>query len=151
MFVARSLNLDVIASDATHRYRAIGTLSGFTAAFMVCALALLGGHDHRAVGAEWFVVPTVAGAIYVYGYAQAIRTGGSSVGLRPLRLIVGTSSSTWPRRFPLDELRATPGTNVLVDLIGRAPMSRVSDLVSLRTAEMSPGSVPPVTPRGRHI
>jgi hypothetical protein len=29
VLVAMSLNLDVIAQDATHRYRAIGTLAGF--------------------------------------------------------------------------------------------------------------------------
>jgi len=92
VFVAMSLNLDVVARDATHRYRAIGTLSGFTAAFMICALSLLGGQDHRAVGAEWLVVSTVAGAIYVYGYVQAIRVGESAVGLRPHRLIGGTAS-----------------------------------------------------------
>ena len=31
VFVALSLHIDVIARDATHRYRAIGTLAGFSA------------------------------------------------------------------------------------------------------------------------
>ncbi len=28
----------LIAQDATHRYRAVGTLAGFTAAFLICCL-----------------------------------------------------------------------------------------------------------------
>src|SRR5213076_560033 len=50
VFVAMSLNVAVIAQDPTHRYRAIGTLTGFTAAFVICSLAVMGGQDHRAVG-----------------------------------------------------------------------------------------------------
>ena len=90
VFVAMSLKVTMIAQDPTHRYRAIGTLTGFTAAFVVCSLAVMGGQDHRAVGIEWLVVATVAGAVYVYGYVQAIRVGESSVGLRMIRLVFGT-------------------------------------------------------------
>src|SRR5207249_6545945 len=90
VFVAMSLKVTMIAQDPTHRYRAIGTLTGFTAAFVVCSLAVMGGQDHRAVGIEWLVVATVAGAVYVYGYVQAIRVGESSVGLRMTRLVGGT-------------------------------------------------------------
>src|SRR6266581_765007 len=43
VFVAMSLNVAVIAQDPTHRYRAIGTLTGFTAAFVICSLAVMGG------------------------------------------------------------------------------------------------------------
>jgi len=91
VFVAMSLNIDAIAKDATHRYRAIGTLTGFTAAFIICALALMGGQNYQAVGIEWLIVFGIATAIYVYGYVQAIRIGKSSVGLRPYRLMVGTT------------------------------------------------------------
>jgi hypothetical protein len=52
VFVAMSLNLESITRDATHRYRAIGTLAGFAAAFAICALALMGGQDGLAVGLE---------------------------------------------------------------------------------------------------
>ncbi len=90
VFVAMSLNVTVIAQDATHRYRAIGTLTGFTAAFVICSLAVMGGQDHRAVGIEWLVLATVAAAVYVYGYVQAIRVGESAVGLRMARLVCGT-------------------------------------------------------------
>ena len=91
VFVSMSLNLSVIAQDATHRNRAIGTLAGFMAIFLVSALALLGDQDHVSLGAEWLAVATAAGAIYVYGYIDAVRLGGSSAGLSVLRLSFGTA------------------------------------------------------------
>lgn len=90
VFVAMSLNPTVIAQDQTHRHRAVGTLAGFTAIFVICGLGVMGGQDHQAVGLEWLIVSALAGAVYVYGYIQAIRFGESSVGLRSLRLIAGT-------------------------------------------------------------
>jgi hypothetical protein len=56
VFVAMSLNLKVIAADATHRNRAINTLTGLALVFMRCALVLMGGQNHRAIGAELFVI-----------------------------------------------------------------------------------------------
>jgi len=91
VFVAMSLNPSVIAQDPTHRHRAVGTIAGFTAIFMICGLGVMGGQDHRAVGLEWLTVSAVAGLVYVYGYIQAIRFGKSSVGLRSPRLVVGTA------------------------------------------------------------
>jgi hypothetical protein len=67
VFVALSLNLESIAKDATHRYRAIGTLAGFTASFIMCALVLMGNQNHLVVGIEWLVVSTFAAVMYVYG------------------------------------------------------------------------------------
>ena len=63
VFVAMSLNLEVIARDATHRHRAIGTLTGFTAAFMICALALMGDQNEQEAGVEWLVISGVAAGI----------------------------------------------------------------------------------------
>jgi hypothetical protein len=91
VFVAMSLNLQVILSDTTHRSRAIGTLTSFIAAFMVCALALMGGQNHVAVGVEWLLVSAIAGYIYVYGYVRARRLGQSGLGLRIYRLSGGTA------------------------------------------------------------
>lgn len=91
VFVAMSMNLGVITQDVTHRYRAIGTLSGFTAGFMICVLALMGGQDHRAVGAEWLVTSVLAAVIYVHGYVRAIGAGASSIGLGKGRLVTGTA------------------------------------------------------------
>jgi hypothetical protein len=91
VFVAMSINLDVVAQDATHRGRAINMLTGFTAGFMICALALMGGQSHRAVGAEWLVVATVAVVIYVQNYVRAAKRGGTTAELRPGRLVVGVA------------------------------------------------------------
>ncbi|HYM14222.1 MAG TPA: hypothetical protein VEZ14_01525, partial [Dehalococcoidia bacterium] len=74
-----------------HRYRAIGSLAGLTAVFMICSLGIMGGQDHRAVGLEWLLVAALGTIVYIYGYVQAIRLGGSSVGLRYHRLVAGTA------------------------------------------------------------
>ena len=87
VFVALSLNVDVIVQDATHRFRAIDTMSGMTGVFVLCALVLMGGQDHRAVGIEWFVVAAVSVAVYVHGHLQAVRLGGTLAVLRGRRTV----------------------------------------------------------------
>src|SRR5256885_8632469 len=77
VFVAMSINLDAIVQDATHRYRAIGTLASFIATFMICALGLTGEQNHLTVGLEWLAISSVAAVIYVKGYLQAIKSGES--------------------------------------------------------------------------
>jgi hypothetical protein len=91
VFVAMTLSLHIIAEDATHRYRAIGTLAGLTASFMLCALALMGGVGHVGLGVEWAVMAGVGAAVYVAGYVLARRTGGSAIGLALERLVTGTT------------------------------------------------------------
>jgi hypothetical protein len=86
VFVAMSLNLKSIAVDATHRNRAINTLSGLALVFLRCALVLMGAQNHRSVGAELFVVSGVSAAVFGTGYAKAIRTGN---GLRLTRIVGG--------------------------------------------------------------
>lgn len=88
VFVALSLNRDVIAGDASHRYRAIDTLAGMAAQFVICALVLMGGQDHRAVGSEWLLIATISMGILAYGYSQAVRLGGSRTWLRSRRTVV---------------------------------------------------------------
>jgi hypothetical protein len=87
VFVALSLNVDVVTQDATHRYRAIDTLSGMAGIFVICALVLMGGQDHVAVGIEWFVVAALSIAVYVHGYVQAARRGGSAAWLLARRVV----------------------------------------------------------------
>ncbi|MGC1419886.1 MAG: hypothetical protein WA786_07200 [Acidimicrobiales bacterium] len=87
VFVAMSLNLKVIAVDATHRNRAINTLSGLALVFMRCALVLMGAQDHRSIGAELFVVAGVSAVVFVRGYVKAIRMGN---GLRLSRIVGGS-------------------------------------------------------------
>lgn len=73
VFVAMSLNLYVTFHDPTHRSRAVGTLTAFLGVFIVCALGLMGGQGHVAVGIEWLLVAAAAGCVYVYGYIVARR------------------------------------------------------------------------------
>src|SRR5580700_6641467 len=87
VFVAMSLNLKVIAVDATHRFRAINTLAGLALVFMRCALVLMGAQNDRAIGAELFVVCGISAAIFIRGYVHALR---KSEGLRLSRIIGGT-------------------------------------------------------------
>src|SRR3984885_6027308 len=72
VFVAMSLNLKAIASDATHSYRAINTLTGLALVFMRCALVLMGGQNHHAIGAELFVVSGISAAVFINGYTKAM-------------------------------------------------------------------------------
>ena len=88
VFVSLSLNVSVVTQDATHRYRAIDTLSGMTGAFVICALVLMGGQDHLAVGIEWLVVAAISISVYLHGYFQAVRRGGSMDWLRARRVVV---------------------------------------------------------------
>jgi len=91
VFVAMSLNLKTVVEDASHRNRAVGTLSGFTAVFILCGLALMGGQSEFWVGTEWLVVSLVSGAIYINGYVQAVKGGGSRTALSLWRTVFGTA------------------------------------------------------------
>jgi hypothetical protein len=48
-----SLNLEGVPQDPTHRNRAIGTLTGFSYAFILCGLALMGEQNNITLGVEW--------------------------------------------------------------------------------------------------
>jgi hypothetical protein len=87
VFVAMSLNLKEIAVDATHRNRAINTLTGLALVFMRCALVLMGAQNYRAIGAELFVVAAFSLAMFVRGYVKALRMGNS---LRRSRIVGGS-------------------------------------------------------------
>ncbi len=87
VFVAMALNLKVIAVDATHRYRAINTLTGLALVFLRCALALTGAQNHRSIGAELFVVTGLSLGIFYRGYAKAMKM---SAGLRLSRVVGGS-------------------------------------------------------------
>lgn len=91
IFVATAVNLEVILRNATHKNRAINMLSGFTAVFMACSLALIGHQPLRALGVEWLALWVIATVIFVRGYVVAIRAGMSSIGLNAARLAGGTA------------------------------------------------------------
>jgi hypothetical protein len=90
IFVAMSINPQVIFRDTTHKNRAINMLTGFTAVFMACSLALIGNQHLQALGFEWLVLWLIATAIFIRGYVRAIRSGMSSIGLNLPRLAGGT-------------------------------------------------------------
>ena len=91
IFVAMAVNLEVILRNATHKNRAINMLSGFTAVFMACGLALISHQSLRALGAEWLTLWIIATVIFIRGYVVAIRAGMSSIGLNAARLAGGTA------------------------------------------------------------
>ena len=91
VFVALSINVKGIAKDATHRYRAINMLSGFTAVFIICSLALMGQQTYRTLGIEWLIVSLLAAAINTNGYIQGFRLSGSRYALSPVRVAGGSA------------------------------------------------------------
>jgi hypothetical protein len=90
VFVAITIDIKRVAKDATQRYRAINMLSGFTAAFIVSSLALMGGQTYRAVGIEWFIVSLLAIVINTNGYIQAYKLHSSLYALSPFRIVGGS-------------------------------------------------------------
>ena len=90
IFVAMSINLEIIIRSTTHKNRAINMLTGFTAVFMACSFALIGNQHLGALGIEWLVLWLIATAIFIRGYVRAIRSGMSSIGLTTPRLTGAT-------------------------------------------------------------
>ena len=90
IFVAMSINHEIITGNKTHKNRAINMLSGFTAIFMASSIALVGSQNIGALGYEWLVLWLIATGIFIRGYVVAIRSGMSSIGLNAPRLAGGT-------------------------------------------------------------
>jgi hypothetical protein len=90
VFIAMSINLPIITRDATHKNRAIATMTGFTAVFMICAFALIGNQNYQWIGVEWLVVSLVP-TVYIRVYIRARKVSTSSVGLSIGRFIAGTA------------------------------------------------------------
>jgi hypothetical protein len=92
VFVAITINLKGVAQDATHRYRAINMLSGFTSILIVSSFALMGHQTYRTLGIEWLIVALLAAAINTNGYVQAFRLDGSSrYALSYVRMVGGSA------------------------------------------------------------
>src|SRR5436190_23661735 len=73
VFVAISVNLEIITHDVMHKSRAISTLAGFATVFMICAFALIGGQDYKAVGVEWLLGTIIAAYFYYRGIVKSMR------------------------------------------------------------------------------
>ena len=65
IFVAMSINPEIVIRDKTHKNRAINMLTGFTAVFMACSFALIGSQSLGALGLEWLALWLIATAISV--------------------------------------------------------------------------------------
>jgi hypothetical protein len=90
IFVAMSINHEIIIRNTTHKNRAINMLTGFSAVFMASSFALIGNQNLAMLGFEWLVLWLIATAIFVRGYVIAIKSGMSSIGLTTPRLAGGT-------------------------------------------------------------
>jgi hypothetical protein len=91
VFVALTINLRGVTQDATHRFRAINMLSGFTSVFIISALALMGHQPYLALGIEWLIVSLLATAINTNGYVQAYRLHSSLYALSLFRIVGGSA------------------------------------------------------------
>ena len=90
VFVGLSINLEAIAEDPTHRSRAVNTLSGFTAAFILCGLLLLRGIGSVASGWIWSGMSLAPLCVYAYSLFTSYKEDGSRQGLHPLRIAGST-------------------------------------------------------------
>jgi hypothetical protein len=90
IFVAMSINHEIIIRNKTHKNRAINMLTGYTAIFMASSFALIGKQESCMLGMEWLILWLVATVIFIRGYVVAIRSGMSSIGLNMPRLGGGT-------------------------------------------------------------
>lgn len=84
VFVALTLHLEEVTSDPVHRHRARTILTGFSAVFIRCALALMGGQGLQAVAVELFGVLVVVEAILYRSIRQAMTAGDQWVLMRTL-------------------------------------------------------------------
>ena len=75
VFVAVSINLKAVAGHPVHSYRAITLVGGFAAVFIRCALVLMGGQNHVAVGVELLIVCVLLLAISLTNYLRSSRAG----------------------------------------------------------------------------
>ena len=90
IFVAMSINHEIIIRNTTHKNRAINMLTGFTAIFMASGFALMGNQGLVVLGLEWLVLWLIATVIFIRGYVIALRSGMSFIGLKSPRLAGGT-------------------------------------------------------------
>jgi hypothetical protein len=76
VFVAMSLHLSEIVSDAAHRHRARTILTALTTVFIRCGLVLMGGQGIRAVGLEIVGVIVFVELLVLQSLYRALRDSG---------------------------------------------------------------------------
>jgi hypothetical protein len=84
VFVAMTLHLDDIVSDPVHRHRARTILTGLTAVFIRCSLALMGGQNGQAIAIELIGVLLIVEGILYRSIRQAMASGDQGVLLRTI-------------------------------------------------------------------
>jgi hypothetical protein len=89
VFVAMSINSSLITKDLLHRYRAIGTLSGFISVFLMCTVGLLGRQTFLSLGTLWLIISAVTLAIYINGIVQARKGDVGQVRVNYWHIILG--------------------------------------------------------------
>jgi hypothetical protein len=92
VFVAMTLHLDEIVDDPVHRHRARTILTGLTAVFIRCALALMGGQNGQAIAVELIGVLLVVEFVLYRSIRQAMLSADQAVLLR--LLVVSPASSS---------------------------------------------------------
>ncbi len=90
VFVAISVNLKDVVKDATHTYRAVNMLTGFTAVFILSSFALMGHQTNQTLGLEWLIVSLLAGAMNTNGYIRGFSLTGSRYALSLFRVAGGS-------------------------------------------------------------
>jgi hypothetical protein len=65
-------------------------LTGFTSAFIISCLALMGHQTYRTLGIEWFAVSLFATIVNTNGYIQAFRLHSSLYALNLFRIAGGS-------------------------------------------------------------
>ena len=84
VFVAMTLHLDDIVTDPVHRHRARTILTGLTAVFIRCALALMGGQNGQAIAVELIGVLLVVEVILYRSIREAMASANQGVLLRTI-------------------------------------------------------------------
>jgi hypothetical protein len=90
VFVAMTLNPGAILRDATHRSRAVGTLVGLVAVFVICGFGLMGSQNHISLGLEWLAATLVTAYVYYRGIFVTRRGAGHPVRSSPARIATGS-------------------------------------------------------------
>jgi len=73
LVVAMSLHIEVILKDSSLRHRALAIIAGLGGAFIRCALVLMGGQNHQAVGVELLIISGVVTFIGLSSFRHSFK------------------------------------------------------------------------------
>jgi len=89
IFVALTIHLRSITQDIVHRSRALSSLTGLTAIFLQCSLALLPEQSHQKLGIELLVLSVIPLLVFLWGVLRTYRSDNHSITYSPPRAIAG--------------------------------------------------------------